>query len=162
MSIYNKLSENQQSPNSQIGHKVQRYFSGTTPSVGPGYPDLYLEIFLKTDSKTKLINPNGVWHGDVKILAAPFGVGLSEAFHAPTIGLHKEVQGPVLKFSFHYTVSLLGTTKVHIGFKDFISIDKDVNPSTGVVYVGGSINTVTGDAHFISRKAGNNERLQEE
>lgn len=130
--------------------------------MGLGYPDLYLELFIKTDSKTKLINPANVWSGDVKILVAPFGTGLSEAFHAPTIGVHKEVHGPVLTFGFHYTVSLLGTAKVHLGFKDFFSIDKDVTPSTGLVFVGGSLNTVTGDAQFTSRKAGTRERLQEE
>jgi hypothetical protein len=100
MSFYNDLTEDQQRSLTQVEHKVQRYFSGTTPSVGLGYPDLYLELFIKTDSKTKLINPANVWSGDVKILVAPFGTGLSEAFHAPTIGVHKEVHGLSLVSAF--------------------------------------------------------------
>lgn len=161
MSIYNVLTEDHHQPHPQTGHKVQRYFSGTTPSAGYGYPDLHLEIAIKTDSKTKLINPANAWTGDVKIMIAPFGTGLSEAFHAPTIGLHKEIRGPLLSFNFYYTVSLIGTTKVHLGFKDIISIDKDITPSKGLVFVNGTLNTVTGETQFTSVKRSNNSPLQE-
>ncbi|GAB3635618.1 hypothetical protein GCM10027422_12080 [Hymenobacter arcticus] len=159
MSIYNTFTINKPRRPSQPGHKVQHKAHGSTPSVGPGYPDLYLEIFFKSDSITKLINPANVWHGDVIILAAPFGTGLSEAFHAPTISLHKAVEGPLLKFDFRYSVSLVGTTKIHVGIGDYFSLDKDVAPVRSFVKVWGWINTVTGEGDFNSKKEGSFIRL---
>lgn len=159
MSRYNVFTiEQRPSHGQQPSHKVQHIAKGTTPGPGFGYPDLFLEVAFKSDSKTKLINPNNVWY-DVKILVAPFNQGLSEAFHAPTISLSKHVTVSKLEFSFTYSVQVVGTTKIHLGIKDFISIDKETPPQTRFVEVWGWINTVTGAADFGCRRKGNFERL---
>lgn len=143
MSIYNTLTVEDSTYPSQSGtakqgsHKVQHVAHGTAISPGFGYPDLYIEIAFKSDSKTKLINPGNVWTKDVIIMIAPYRQGMSEAFNAPTIGVHKEVVGSRLNYRIRYSVSVAGSADMHLGFKDFVSIDKKVSSRTGVVIVTG-------------------------
>ena len=164
MSIYNTFAIDQhQKPKPMPGHKVQHHAWGTTPGPMPGFPDLYVNIYYKSDSKTHLINPANVWGTkDVIIMVSPFNEGLSEDFHAPTIDLHKEVVGPLLNFSLKCSVSLLGSAKAHVGFKDFFSIDKEVKSKTVIVKVYGWLNTVTGEADFTCVRAGNFDKLHVE
>lgn len=158
MSTYNTLvietSKHplQSGPAKQGSHKVQHVARGTAISPGFGYPDLYVEIAFKSDSKTKLINPANVWTKDVIIMVAPYRQGLSEEFNAPTIGLHKHVVGSRLEYSLRYSVSISGNADVHLGFKDFISVEKKVPPRTGIVIVEGWLDTVTGMGECKCRK----------
>jgi hypothetical protein len=158
MSIYNTLTvedssyPSQSGPTKQGSHKVQHVARGTAVSPGFGYPDLYIEIAFKSDSKTKLINPANVWTKDCIIMVAPYRQGLSEAFNAPTIGVFKEVRGSRLEYSLRYSVSIAGNADVHLGFKDFVSVDKKVPPRTGIVIVKGWLDTVTGMGECKCRK----------
>lgn len=161
MGIYNVLSLDQHVRHpAQPGHKVQHSASGSTPSVGLGYPDLFIQIKFKSDSKTKLINPANVWSKDVIILIAPFNQGLSDEFHAATIRLDKRVEGPILHFSFVCSVRILGEINVHVGIEKYFGVDTKVPPHTGFVKVIGWLNSVTGEGDFNSYKEHNFERLR--
>ncbi|GAB3635617.1 hypothetical protein GCM10027422_12070 [Hymenobacter arcticus] len=159
--MYNKMTVGLPPRPKQNEQKVQHYAHGTTQPAALGYPNLYdmYKYFFKYDSKTKLINPANVWHGDVVLLVAPFGTGLSESFHAPTISVRKEVIGPRLEFNFKYSVSLVDSTKIHLGIDKYFSIDKDVAPITGIVEVWGWVNTVTGEGDVDNKKATGFERM---
>lgn len=85
-------------------------------------------------------------------MVAPYRQGLSEAFNAPTVGVFKEVVGSRLEYSLHYTISVTGSADVHLGFKDFVSIDKKVPSRTGIVVVKGWLDTVTGVGECKCRK----------
>lgn len=148
MSRYTVTIEQQSHPKPQAGHKVQKRAYGTTSVNKIGYPDLYIEIMYKIDSVTKLINPANLWTRDCIILVSPFNEGLSENFHAPTQGFIKEATGPLLTFSFPCTVDLLGNSKIHLGFKDIISLDREIKPKKGIIMVEGWVNTVKGTADF--------------
>jgi hypothetical protein len=127
---------------------------GTAVSPGFGYPDLYIEIAFKSDSKTKLINPANVWTKDVIIMVSPYRQGMSEAFNAPTIGVHKEVRGSRLEYRVRYSVSVAGSADVHVGFKDFVSVDKKVSSRTGGAIVKRWLDTVTGVGECRCEKIG--------
>jgi hypothetical protein len=158
MSIYNTLTiedsyyPSQARPTQQGSHKVQHVARGTAVSPGFGYPDLYIEIAFKSDSKTKLINPANVWTKDVIIMVAPYRQALSEAFNAPTIGLHKRVIGSRLEYSLRYSVNIAGNVDFHVGFKDIVSMDKKIPARTGIVIVEGWLDTVTGMGECKCRK----------
>ncbi len=158
MSIYNTLTVEDSSYPSQLGptkqgsHKVQHVAHGTAVSPGFGYPDLYIEIAFKSDSKTKLINPANVWTKDVIIMIAPYRQALSEAFHAPTVGVHKEVVGSRLKYRIRYSVNIAGNVDFHVGIKDFVSMDKKIPARTGIVIVEGWLDTVTGLGECVCHK----------
>ena len=150
MSIYNTLSvEDSNNPaqsgrHQPSGHKVQHVAHGTAVSPGFGYPDLYIEIAFKSDSQTKLINPANVWTKDVIIMIAPYRQALSEEFHAPTIGVHKEVVGSRLKYRIRYSVNIAGNADFKVGIKDYVSLEKKIPARTGIVIVEGWLDTVTG------------------
>lgn len=148
MSIYTVTIEQQSHPKPQAGHKEQHTARGATSVAGFAYPDLYVEVHYKIDSITKLINPANLWTKDCIILASQFKDGLSDNFHAPTIGLDKQVRGPLLTFKFRCTMDLLGSSKLHLGFKDIISLDREIKPRKGIVIVEGWVNTVKGTADF--------------
>ncbi|RZJ58137.1 MAG: hypothetical protein EOO55_01655 [Hymenobacter sp.] len=160
MSTYNTLAvqassnQPQAGPTQKSSHKVQHVAHGTAISPGLGYPDLYIEIAFKSDSKTKLINPANVWTKDVIIMIAPYREGMSEAFNAPTIGVHKEVLGSRLNYRIRYSVKVAGSADVHVGFKDFVSVDKKISSRTGVVIVTGWLDTVTGTGECVCKKIG--------
>jgi hypothetical protein len=94
MSIYNVLTVEETAgqqpakPSQQGSHKVQHVAHGTAVSPGLGYPDLYIEIAFKSDSKTKCINPANAYTKDVIILASPYSTGMSEAFHTPKMSFY--------------------------------------------------------------------------
>ncbi len=134
------------------GHKVQHVAHGTAVSPGFGYPDLYIEIAFKSDSKTKLINPANVWTRDVIIMIAPCRQALSEAFNAPTIGVFKDVVGSRLTYRIRYSVNIAGNTDFHVGIKDFVSFDKKIPARTGIVIVRGWLDTVTGEGECKCEK----------
>lgn len=158
MSIYDTLTvedssyPSQSGPAKQDSHKVQHYAHGTAVSPGFGYPDLYVEIAFKSDSKTKLINPANVWTKDCIIMIAPYRQALSEEFHAPTVGVKKEVVGSRLTYRIRYSVNIAGNTDFHVGVKDFVSFDKKIPPRTGIVIVRGWLDTVTGIGECKCRK----------
>ena len=151
MSLYNSIAvDNSNHPaqsghHQSSGHKVQHVARGTAVSPGFGYPDLYIEIAFKSDSKTKLINPANVWTKDCIIMVAPYRQALSEEFNAPTIGVHKHVVGSRLEYSLRYSVNIAGNADFHVGFKDFVSMDKKIPARTGIVIVTGWLDTVTGE-----------------
>lgn len=137
---------------------MQKYARGSTPGPGVGYPDLFIAVTYKIDAKTKLANPATKDH-DIKIHCAPFNQGLSDEFHAPHVTLHLEVKGSLITFDFHYTCMPIGSTKIHLGIKDFFGVDKEIAPAKKVALVSGWINTVTGEGDFRCRAFGNFERL---
>lgn len=139
-------------PSQQGSHKVQHVANGTAKSPGFGYPDLYIEIAFKSDSKTKCINPANAYTRDVILLVAPYGTGLSKAFHTPTQSFYKEIHGSRLTYRFLYTVRVAGSAKVHLGYKDLVSIEKDIHSMTGVVIVNGWLDTVSGEGHADAHK----------
>lgn len=105
---------------------------------------MYVEIAFKSDSKTKLINPANVWTKDCIIMIAPYRQALSEEFHAPTVGVIKEVVGSRLTYRIRYSVNIAGNADFHVGFKDIVSMDKKIPARTGIVIVRGWLDTVTG------------------
>lgn len=150
MSIYNTLSIRDSEehlfaePSQQGSHKVQHVAHDTAVSPGFGYPDLYIEIAFKSGSKTRRINPANAYTRDVIILVSPYSTGMSEAFHTPKMSFYKDIEGSRLNYRFQYSVKVAGSAKVHLGFKDFVSIDKDVHSMTGIVVVEGWLDTVIG------------------
>jgi len=131
---------------------VQHVAHGTAVSPGLGYPDLYIEIAFKSDSKTKCINPANAYTKDVIILASPYSTGMSEAFHTPKMSFYKDIEGSRLTYRFHYSVKVAGSAKMHVGFKDFVSVEKDIHSMTGVVVVTGWLDTVTGQGECKQHK----------
>lgn len=85
-------------------------------------------------------------------MVAPYRQALSEAFNAPTIGLHKHVIGSRLEYSLRYSVSIAGNVDFHVGFKDIVSMDKKIPARTGIVIVEGWLDTVTGIGECKCRK----------
>ncbi len=131
-------------------YKDRRVARGRIGPIAPGYPNIYVEVDYIVDSKTGRVNP-AKKDTDVKVYAAPYGVGLSEAFNAPKHGVSKGVQGAIVTFSFMYRVEI-GNAKIDVDIKGILKIEKEIKPYSAMVEIYGDLNTVTGDGSFNARR----------